>query len=78
MPTKNIWHTKPISEVLSSLRTGERGLHPNEVSRRLKKNGRNTLPEGKVDSLLIIFLHQFQSPLIYVLFIAGARGLSMV
>src|SRR3990167_6025477 len=54
------------------LHTSENGLNNNEARRRQEKFGRNQLPEGKVDSLLIIFWRQFQSPLIYLLFVAGA------
>ncbi|HBS51552.1 MAG TPA: hypothetical protein DEA62_00970, partial [Coxiellaceae bacterium] len=35
------------------------------------KHGPNKLPEGKGDGLLVIFLRQFQSPLIYILFAAS-------
>jgi len=38
-----------------------------EAARRLQLHGPNQLPEGKSDSLFLIFLRQFKSPLIYVL-----------
>jgi len=65
------WHTKAIPEILAVLHSRERGLTTEEATRRLKKYGLNKLPEGKVDSLLVIFLRQFQSPLIYILLAAS-------
>jgi Ca2+-transporting ATPase len=65
------WHAKELSVVLKDLQTDEAGLHAEEAARRLKEDGPNTLPEGKVDGFPIIFLRQFQSPLIYILLVAG-------
>ncbi len=66
------WHTKEISALYAELQTSERGLTAGEVARRLKEYGYNTLPESKPDGLLVIFLRQFQSPLIYILLVASA------
>jgi len=68
MTNKLLWHTKTIPEVLKLLNSCESGLTKEEVITRLKKYGPNKIPEGKVDSLPVIFLRQFQSPLIYILF----------
>ncbi|HBT81547.1 TPA: ATPase [Candidatus Giovannonibacteria bacterium] len=65
------WHTKAIPEILDALHSREHGLTTEEATGRLKKYGLNKLPEGKVDSLLVIFLRQFQSPLIYILLAAS-------
>jgi magnesium-transporting ATPase (P-type) len=65
------WHTKAIPEILAVLHSREHGLTTEEATRRLKKYGLNKLPEGKVDSLPVIFLRQFQSPLIYILLTAS-------
>ncbi len=65
------WHTKTISQVSEILHTSERGLSTEEVRKRFEKYGPNALPENKVDSLLVIFLRQFQSPLIYILIVAS-------
>lgn len=62
-----MYHTKTSSEVLEVLNSNERGLTQKEAEERLLKFGPNKLPEGKVDNLLVIFLRQFQSPLIYIL-----------
>ncbi|MEK7122898.1 MAG: HAD-IC family P-type ATPase, partial [Patescibacteria group bacterium] len=66
------WHTLPADAVLKELETSERGLTKQEAEERLKEYGANALPEGKTDSLFIILLRQFKSPLIYVLMGAAA------
>src|SRR3989344_406197 len=65
------WHTKTVSEALATLGSPESGLSQSEAEIRFKKYGANKLPEGKTDSLFVIFLGQFQSPLIYILFAAS-------
>lgn len=65
------WHTKKTNDILGILHSNEEGLSKEEAASRLEKYGPNKLPEAKVDSLLVIFLRQFQSPLIYILFIAS-------
>ena len=66
------WHRKPIQELFSLLNTSERGLNKEGVEKRIKEYGENKLPEAKTESLFIVFLRQFQSPLIYMLICAGA------
>ncbi len=68
---QNIWHTKTILDILQAFHTSERGLTADEVARRLKEYGYNKLPESKPDGLPVIFLRQFQSPLIYILLAAS-------
>ncbi|MDO8471177.1 MAG: HAD-IC family P-type ATPase [bacterium] len=71
LTTETNWHTKSVSEVLEILKSGEHGLSSEEAKRRLDENGPNILPESKVDSVALIFLRQFQSPLIYILLAAA-------
>jgi Ca2+-transporting ATPase len=71
------WHTKTIPEILEALLSHEHGLTKEEAAKRLQEYGLNKFPEGKVDGLLLIFLRQFQSPLIYILLAAAAIVLSM-
>lgn len=66
-----MYHHLLIKEVLETLKTQPRGLSKKEVALRLKKFGRNTLPEERKLSSLTIFLHQFKNPLIYILFAAA-------
>lgn len=67
----NLWFTKSIEAVLTDLDTSPDGLTSVEAKTRLLKYGENKLPETKSDSLMMVFFHQFQSPLIYILFAAA-------
>lgn len=71
------WHTKTVPDVFDILRSRKSGLTKEEANERFQKYGPNKLPEGKVDSLLLIFLRQFQSPLIYILFAAAGIVFAM-
>jgi len=65
------WYAKTVSDILTVFHSREHGLTKEEADERFQKYGRNCLPEGKVDNLAIIFLRQFQSPLIYILLVAA-------
>ncbi|KKW41664.1 hypothetical protein A3I46_02370 [Candidatus Kaiserbacteria bacterium RIFCSPLOWO2_02_FULL_54_13] len=65
------WHAEELPIVYKELQTNEVGLRVNEAARRLKEDGPNILPEVRPDSFSIVFLRQFQSPLIYILFAAS-------
>ncbi len=69
---KHHWHTLSPEKVAEILKTdlGE-GLSEEEVKIRQKKFGLNKLPKEKPLPKVKIFLSQFQSPLIYILLIAG-------
>jgi len=69
---ENNWQAKAKADVLKLLQSSEDGLSLKEAADRLKKYGANKLPEDKPDNPVLIFLRQFQSPLIYVLLIAAA------
>lgn len=64
------YYNKELDEIFQELNTGEHGLAKGEIKNRLLKYGSNKLPEAKADNLLIIFLRQFQSPLIFILLLA--------
>jgi len=66
------WYQKKVTEVLSSLGTSTLGLTTEESEKRQVQYGPNALAESKPDGFLLIFLRQFQSPLIYILLIASA------
>jgi len=66
-----LWHIKTAEEAFEYLHSRAHGLTGEEAEKRLTENGPNKLPEGKADSLLVIFFRQFQSPLIYLLFVAS-------
>jgi Ca2+-transporting ATPase len=67
---KGAWYTKETSKIFSELTSHENGLTTQEAKRRLALYGPNKIPDAKTDSYFTIFLHQFQSPLIYILLAA--------
>lgn len=65
------WYAKDIESVRDEFAVGEHGLTGKEVEERRAKYGANALPEAKPDTYPMIFLRQFRSPLIYILFAAA-------
>ncbi|MGE5238964.1 MAG: cation-translocating P-type ATPase [Chloroflexota bacterium] len=65
------WYQLSVREALEELRTSEHGITEAEARARLLSHGRNKLPEEERISRLKILLHQFTSPLIYILLIAA-------
>lgn len=66
-----MWYKLSKEEVVRELKVDpERGLTQIEVEERLKKYGKNKIPEKKSKSFLEIFLNQFKEFLIIVLLIA--------
>ncbi|NCN22230.1 HAD-IC family P-type ATPase [Candidatus Falkowbacteria bacterium] len=66
------WYALKTEEVFKKLNSSVSGLSSPEALSRQEKFGLNKLPEKKLPSVFIIFIHQFLSPLIYILLIAGA------
>jgi calcium-translocating P-type ATPase len=66
------WHALDRAEVEARLSTGERGLTEAEAEARLARVGPNALPEEPPPSSVVLFLHQFRSPLIFILLVAAA------
>ena len=58
-------------EVMTSLNSSSHGLSHSEALARLQQLGRNRLPTSIPPNLAHVFLHQFASPLIYVLILAA-------
>jgi P-type Ca2+ transporter type 2C len=69
------WHALTGEDVLERLETTTDGLASDEVPKRQKRFGRNLLPAPEPPGVLEILLHQFKSPLIYILLVAGAVAL---
>lgn len=70
--------TRRVTEVCSALHTdAASGLERDEAGRRLRAHGPNTLPEARHRSLVGVFLRQFASPLIYILFVAAVIAFAM-
>jgi Ca2+-transporting ATPase len=68
-------HTVPAAEILTGLQSSPNGLGDTEAAARLQRYGRNALPVVKPPGLALVFLHQFTSPLIYVLLAAALVSL---
>jgi len=64
-------HARSGTAVLDTLQGQPGGLSQAEAAARLKQYGRNALPETRPPGLVRVFLHQFVSPLIYVLLAAA-------
>jgi Ca2+-transporting ATPase len=65
------WYQLSAKDILHKLNTSEKGLDYEEARQRLEQYGPNKLAEEEEISRLKIFLHQFASPLIYILIIAA-------
>jgi Ca2+-transporting ATPase len=67
-----------VEEALSHAQADtQRGLSGQEAARRLARFGPNALPEGVSKSLFTVLLHQFKSPLIYLLLAAAGIALAL-
>lgn len=74
----HLWHALTTDEILGILSAREEtGLSSDDAVNRLARFGPNALPEQKSPSIVWIFLAQFNSPLIYLLFLAAAVALSL-
>ncbi len=65
------WHIQSREKVLKNLDSSENGLTKGEVQKRFAKFGKNVIHKYKGKSLLMIFLKQFNSLLIYILIVAA-------
>jgi Ca2+-transporting ATPase len=65
------WYRMRIEETLEKLETTEDGLSGQEAASRLAQFGPNKLAEEERISRFNILLHQFTSPLIYILLVAA-------
>lgn len=65
------WYQLNIKETIQKLETSEEGLTEQEARERLTRYGANKLAEERKISRLKILLHQFTSPLIYILLAAA-------
>ncbi len=70
-------HADTADVALATLRSGHGGLTSHEAAARLGQFGPNALPTPPRVTLGQILLHQFQSPLIYLLLLAAAVALAL-
>ena len=69
-------HALSSDAALQQINSRRSGLTPDEARARLLQFGPNQLPAARSPGLLRVFLHQFTSPLIYVLL--AAAGVSLL
>ncbi len=73
-----IWHALHPADAAEALGVDpRRGLQAGEVAHRIGIFGANALPEEQRQSSLGLFLRQFQSPLIYILFVAAVLAFAL-
>jgi calcium-translocating P-type ATPase len=68
-------HAAASDDILTALQASRHGLSHTEASHRLAQFGSNTLPRSRPPGVIKVFLHQFISPLIYVLVAAALLSL---
>ncbi|MEN8688422.1 MAG: HAD-IC family P-type ATPase, partial [Desulfuromonadales bacterium] len=71
------WHALQEADVLAKTRSCRQGLTSGEAAARLGQYGPNLLPGKSPPGLATIFVHQFLSPLIYILIVAGLVSLAI-
>jgi P-type Ca2+ transporter type 2C len=69
--TSAAWHQRSVEETVVALGVTTGGLSTADAARRLAEHGRNELAEGKAISARAIFLGQFKSLIVWILFVAG-------
>ena len=73
-----MFQTKSAKEVLQELNVNpEQGLSTQEAGERLLKYGPNKLPEKKKTPLFLVFLQQFNNPMIYILLAAALLSIAI-
>nr|MBP7529530.1 HAD-IC family P-type ATPase [Syntrophorhabdaceae bacterium] len=65
------WYQLDAKAVFAEHGTRPGGLAASEVEERLHRYGPNSLPEEEALSRLAVLIHQFKSPLIYILIVAA-------
>jgi P-type Ca2+ transporter type 2C len=65
------WHNISVEEILEQLNSGPHGLTHTEAENRLRAYGPNELMEKGKTPVILVFILQFASPLIYILLIAS-------
>lgn len=69
------WHASSAAEALQAVKGSVLGLITKEAEGRLALYGPNRLPAARPPGILLLFLRQFLSPLIYILLAAAAFSL---
>ncbi|MBC7294127.1 MAG: hypothetical protein H5T84_08535, partial [Thermoleophilia bacterium] len=69
--------SQPVSAVLAKLQSEAAGLSGVEAAQRLRLHGPNTLRKGGKSAGWALFLRQFRSPIILILFFATFLSLGL-
>ncbi|MGZ4925550.1 MAG: cation-translocating P-type ATPase [Halobacteriota archaeon] len=77
LPEEPAWEQLKTASLLEALNSTRRGLSSSEATARLKRYGPNRIEERKRVSQPVLFLRQFQSPLIYLLLAAALITLAL-
>ncbi|MEG8040364.1 HAD-IC family P-type ATPase [Sphingomonas sp. LR60] len=71
------WHAMSSTDIAARLGTSDRGLEPDEAAARLVLDGLNELAPPPTPSVILLFVRQFNSPLIWLLVAAAAVSLGL-
>ena len=66
------WFISDVDTIYKEFNTSTSGVNKSERDKRISIYGENTIPAPPPDTLLTIFIKQFQSPLIYLLLVAAS------
>lgn len=72
MTSTKPWHTYDTEKVIEALNTTQKGLTETEATKRLETFGLNKLKEDQKTSPISLFIGQFKSVLVLILFVAAA------
>lgn len=75
--TNKHWHSLDIRDVFAQIESSISGLTKKEVEERLSRFGKNELPPEKQSPAWLLFLRQFNSPLMYIMMVATAISFSV-
>ena len=75
--TAPAWHAMSSADVEARLGSSDAGLTAEDAAARLVRDGRNELAPPPTPSLVLLFLRQFNSPLIYLLIVAAVVSLGL-
>ena len=64
------WYQKEIDTIYQELSSSIYGLTEDEANERIKKYGKNALPEGKKNNIFNIFIHELLDPIVLLLIVA--------
>ena len=76
-PATIAWHAMSSNDAKLRLRTSDKGLQPDDAAARLVQDGLNELAPPPTPSVVLLFVRQFNSPLIYLLVAAAAVSLGL-